>query len=78
MKLLYAKVMNHFEQSCKSENQWFENEVIYPQHQIFLITKYKEELDIAQQTVSNWCQDDFEVSLLYPLVALPDLESKLV
>ena len=41
------------------------------------ISKYKEEIIIAQNTAKGWLQDDFEVSIFYPLLAFPDWDNKL-
>lgn len=51
------------------QDMWFSaSEIIYPKHQKNHITLYLEELAIAQSNALNWNDDDFEVSMLYPLL----------
>jgi len=48
--------MEMLEYSCKELDLWYDpNAIIYPKHEKRHITKYREELAIAQKTAMSWC-----------------------
>lgn len=74
--LKYEPLMRLFKNAMERHDMWYSStELIYPKHEHRFILKYKREIQMAKDLLKESKLEDFETSILYPLLTFPDRQS---